>query len=227
MRHIIGVMWFQQMHANWQRALSAQRQLLDVLESQLAAEPTLVPSANNVMAAFQTDPQNIRVIIVGQDPYPTPNLATGIAFAVAANASIPQSLKNIFTELQTDAGGHPDRTLGGWQRQGVWLINRHLTTLHGMPAAHAKAGWQEFTDAAIAHVIQTGKHPIVVILWGKHAQGIAKTVNLQPANRQILVHKSVHPSPLSAYRGFFGSQPFSKANEWLRTHGQQPIDWTC
>ena len=221
-------MWFEQMHSGWQLALSGQRDWLNNAELRLTNESELAPNARLVMTAFELDPAQVRVLILGQDPYPTPGVAVGRAFAVAPSARpIPASLRNIFQELHDDLGGsQPSPDLAGWQRQGVLLLNRHLTTVSRTPGGHFDLGWQRFTDAAIEHLVNREK-PLVLVLWGAQAAGVKKSLGKllakPPAN--IAIIESSHPSPLSAYRGFFGSKPFSAINRQLQLRGSQPIDW--
>lgn len=220
-------MWFEQMHPGWQVLLSPMRARLESLESELSHLDNLVPPAKTVMAAFDADPASVRVVILGQDPYPTPGIAVGRAFA-AGSSSAPASLRNIFLELRSDVPGEgiPDPTLQGWQQQGVFLLNRHLTTLAGHPGAHFGMGWQDFTDAVLAALINLG-HPLALVLWGNQAQQVERALaaEIAAAQERLLILKSVHPSPLSAHRGFFGSRPFSAINAWLVGHGLESIDW--
>lgn len=220
-------MWFQQMHQDWQIALSSWRPWLDALENSLRTETTLAPEAHRVMTALAVSPDVVRVVILGQDPYPTPGHAVGRAFAVDAHiGKLPASLKNIFKELESDTQSSvlPKPDLESWQEQGVLLLNAHLTTLQGHPGAHSKIGWNEFTFAALQHLISLGK-PIAFVLWGSQAQDLVKRLSGIDGNSNILILKSAHPSPLSAYRGFFGSKPFSQVNNWLGSMGSQKIDW--
>ncbi len=163
----------------------------------------------------------VKVVILGQDPYHGPSEAHGLAFSVQAGVKIPPSLRNIYKELSTDLSlstpKHGD--LSTWAKQGVLLLNTSLSVRHKQPGSHAKIGWEIFTD----HIIQTVNqaHPkLVFILWGKHAQSKKALI----ASRHLII-ESPHPSPLSAHRGFLGSKPFSKANDWLKKHELTPIDW--
>jgi uracil-DNA glycosylase len=221
-------MWFEQMHPNWQIALSGQRDWLNETELRLATEREFAPNSQLVMAAFQLDPAQVRVLILGQDPYPTPGVAVGRAFAVAPGTRpLPASLRNIFLELQADLGGsQPSSDLAGWQRQGVLLLNRHLTTVSGTSGGHFDLGWQQFTDAAIEHLM-TRQTPLILVLWGAQAAGVKKSLAefLSKPSANFAIIESPHPSPLSAYRGFFGSKPFSAVNRQLQLGGLQPIDW--
>ena len=199
------------------------RELDGFLEQAEAGGETVFPSREQRFAAFEaTTPQQVRVVILGQDPYPTPGHAHGLAFSVQPGvAPLPKSLKNIYTELAEDLGvsnlsGH----LGPWCEQGVLLLNSVLTVASGQPGSHAKRGWERFTDAVICHLDQS-REGLVFLLWGAYAQKKGKAIDRD----RHLVIESAHPSPLSAYRGFFGSRPFSRINEYLANRGQPPIDW--
>lgn len=218
-------MWFESMHPVWQARLSDLKPHLDEIERGLVGGPRLAPDAASVMAAFHSNPETIRVVIIGQDPYPTPGVAVGRSFAVAQNTAVPASLRNIFRELASDVGGKPPvRNLEGWEAQGVMLLNRHLTTLAGEPAAHSNLGWDKFTDAAIASLVSQSEG-LVLVLWGNHAQQLLKLPILRERADTVRVHASAHPSPLSARRGFFGSKPFSAINGLLSELGISPINW--
>jgi uracil-DNA glycosylase len=227
---ILAGMWFQQMHPLWQQALSGQEALLNRLEQSLSQLPNLAPRPHLVMAAFTADPSKVRVVIVGQDPYPTPGVAVGRSFAVSG-LPVPASLRNMFKELASELAIEPtDVTtsldLHGWQAQGVLLLNRHLTTLEGQAGAHFKEGWQAFTDAAIAHLLAA--NPLtVLVLWGNQAQQLKKTLAqaISDAGERAMLIEGVHPSPLSAHRGFLGSKPFGTINAALQSVGQEPINW--
>jgi uracil-DNA glycosylase len=219
-------MWFEAMHSSWQEWLAPQARSLSHLEESLANMPALAPRKELVMEAFRQDPSAVKVVIVGQDPYPTPGVAIGRAFAVSPETSpVPASLRNIFTELAADiGGGSPQQTLLGWQQQGVLLLNRHLTAIEGESAAHAGAGWEPFTEAAIRALIER-TDGMVLVLWGNHAQTLLKTLGESLDGAPVKVITSAHPSPLSAYRGFFGSKPFSAINAALVGFGKSPINW--
>jgi uracil-DNA glycosylase len=229
---ILAGMWFQQMHPEWQHALEGFRDHIDALETRFARLPNLVPPAHLVFSAFEHDPSAIRVVILGQDPYPTDGFAMGHAFAISEDAGVaegsgtklPASLRNIFTELIADIGGLPPApSLEHWRNQGVLLLNRHLTAEVGNPGAHFGAGWDEITAAVLGYLVRRGT-PLVLVLWGAQAQSVKKVLGLLPAN--VALVESAHPSPLSAYRGFFGSKPFSKVNQLLSSMGSKPIDWS-
>jgi len=213
-------MWFEKMHSSWQTALADQRNLLDSLEVQLARLQDLAPEASKVMAAFEADPRQTKVVILGQDPYPTPGAAIGHAFAVSNGSKMPASLKNIEAELKIDLSAQlSDPELSKWRGQGVWLLNTSLTTLANQPGAHSNSGWQRFTLAALNNL--AAQQPLVILAWGIPARKLVK----QLAGGQIRVVESAHPSPLSANRGFLGSKPFSRANFELQKLGLSPIDW--
>lgn len=226
-------MWFEQMHPGWQLALADWKPFLDAIEFSIAQQPNLAPAPSQVMTAFQLDPELVRVAIVGQDPYPGAGMAVGRAFAVSTEvAKLPQSLQNIITELVADLGADSQRSpqalpsidFLGWQNQGVFLLNRHLTTTLGNPEAHVDLGWDGFTLAAVQHLVIQASPPVLV-LWGAHAQKLLKQLQLIDGSRAPRVIQSAHPSPLSAYRGFFGSKPFSRVNSALLERGLEPIDW--
>lgn len=186
---------------------------------------TVYPPREELFSAFAlTPPEEVRAVILGQDPYHGAGQAHGLAFSVREGTPLPPSLKNIFKELQSDLG-LPAPVCGdltGWARQGVLLLNTVLTVEDGKANSHARLGWQAFTDLVIASLARLPQ-PIAFVLWGAPAQ--KKEPLILPAAGPRLVLKSVHPSPLSAYRGFFGSRPFSGVNEFLLRNGQTPIDW--
>ncbi len=189
------------------------------------AHGAIYPPAHERFAAFQlTPPQRVRVVILGQDPYHEPGQAHGLAFSVRPGVKLPPSLVNIYRELQTDLGIEPGRDgcLAGWAGQGVLLLNTVLSVRAGAANSHKDFGWQTFTDAVV-DAIGTLDQPVVFILWGAQAQKKAASITRSPYPRLAIC--SPHPSPLSAYRGFFGSRPFSRANAFLRAHGQAEIDW--
>ncbi|MGB3304109.1 uracil-DNA glycosylase [Gordonia sp. (in: high G+C Gram-positive bacteria)] len=193
----------------------------DFLRAENAAGRRYLPAGANVLRAF-TDPfDDVRVLIVGQDPYPTPGHAVGLSFSVAPDVQpVPRSLQNIYKEYCDDLG-FPMPTNGDltpWARQGVLLLNRVLTVSPGEPASHRKKGWEEVTECAI-RALAARDEPLVAILWGNDARSLAEWLPDVPTI------ESVHPSPLSASRGFFGSKPFSRANEELMDLGGDPVDW--
>ncbi|ARF78214.1 uracil-DNA glycosylase [Kitasatospora aureofaciens] len=193
----------------------------DFLRAEIAAGRTYLPSGPNVLRAFQQPLADVRVLIVGQDPYPTPGHAVGLSFSVGPEVRpIPASLINIFQEYGNDLGlPQPSNgDLTPWTNQGVLLLNRALTTAPRKPAAHRGKGWEEVTEQAIRALVARGG-PLVAILWGRDAR------NLRPLLGDVPAIESAHPSPYSASSGFFGSRPFSRANELLVRQGAQPVDW--
>ncbi|MEV7188565.1 uracil-DNA glycosylase [Kitasatospora sp. NPDC093102] len=193
----------------------------DFLRAELAAGRTYLPSGPNVLRAFQQPFADVRVLIVGQDPYPTPGHAVGLSFSVAPEVRpIPASLINIYREYGTDLGlPQPSNgDLTPWTQQGVLLLNRVLTVQPRKSGQHRGKGWEAVTEQAIRALVARGG-PLVAILWGSDAR------NLRPLLGSVPSVESVHPSPMSADRGFFGSRPFSRANELLVRQGAQPVDW--
>lgn len=191
------------------------------LNEERAAGHRVLPAGDRILAAFQRPMRDVRVLIVGQDPYPTPGHPIGLCFATARDVRpIPRSLQNIYRELQDDLGippvAHGDLT--AWADHGVMLLNRVLTVRAGAPASHRGKGWEAFTEHAIRTLVARGG-PLVAILWGSDAR------SLGPMLGQVPRIESPHPSPLSAARGFFGSKPFSRANAALEAQGSAPIDW--
>jgi len=176
------------------------------------------PAHDLILAAFESDLESLRCVIVGQDPYPTPGNAMGLAFSVAPTvAKIPASLKNIFAELKNDLGIPTPTTgdLSPWSANGVLLLNRILSTKVGESGSHADIGWKKITNHIASEL---GKRDLVAVLWGRHALELAPLFRLKV--------EGVHPSPLSAYKGFFGSRPFSRVNEILIAEGKKPVDWS-
>lgn len=193
----------------------------DFLRSELAAGRGYLPAGPNVLRAFRAPLQDVRVLIVGQDPYPTPGHPVGLSFSVAPNVRpLPRSLVNIFTELGRDTGcpPPPNGDLSQWAARGVMLLNRVLTVRPGAPGSHRGKGWEEVTQAAITALVARGG-PLVAILWGRDAQ------TLTPLLGEVPTITSAHPSPMSAERGFFGSRPFTRANAALVAQGGAAIDW--
>ena len=213
------------MHPTWQAALADAKPQLEAIEQKLVAHTgEFVPPMTQVMRAFEKPLDEIRVLIVGQDPYPTSGHAIGLSFAVDTNVKpLPRSLKNILIELKDDLGKSvsAEGDLSRWSDQGVLLLNRHLTTDLAQAGAHTDIGWAAFTDKVIGVLNRKIGRKLVAILWGAQAQ------QLRGALCDCTVLASAHPSPLSARRGFFGSKPFSKTNEALIGVGEQPIDWSC
>lgn len=207
------------MHPGWRSLLPEAEELLDRIEASLPEE--YVPAPDLVMRAFESAPEEVRVVIVGQDPYPTAGHAIGLSFAINQGVALPRSLNNMMKELRSDLSDEyasGQLTAGGdltrWVSQGVMLLNRELT----LPGHRL---WQEFTDAALRALVQQLTGRLVVILWGNHA------AKAEPAVAGAVVLRSAHPSPLSASRGFFGSRPYSKANDALESLGLARINWSC
>jgi len=208
-----------QLHPGWRDLLKGSLDLLDRIERELQADAYL-PAREDVMKSLSFDPTQARVLILGQDPYPSAIDAMGLAFSTARrDGKLPASLKNIYRELVDDLDiPHPTSgDLSPWCKQGVVLLNRTLTCAEGESNSHRDIGWREFTDQVVSVLAQQG---VVAILWGANAQEVEHHF---PKSDCI---SSVHPSPLSAYRGFFGSKPFSRANQVLVSKGRQPIDWS-
>lgn len=196
--------------------------LTDFVRGEYLSGKAIYPAPANIFNAFNLCPlDKVKVVIIGQDPYHEPGQAHGLCFSVLPPTPIPPSLINIYKEIESDLG-HPSKTHGdltSWAEQGVLLLNATLTVQAHLAASHAGKGWEQFTDAVIRAVAK--QENIVYMLWGSYAQKKAEFVN--PEKNLIL--KSVHPSPLSAHRGFFGNHHFSRANEYLSEHGKTPIDW--
>jgi uracil-DNA glycosylase len=193
----------------------------DRLRAEVAAGRRYLPAGDRVLRAFQRPLADVRVLIVGQDPYPTPGHPIGLSFAVEEHVRpLPRSLSNIYRELEADLGipPAPHGDLSAWSDQGVMLLNRVLTVAPGAPASHRGWGWEKVTEHAIRELVARDG-ALVAILWGRDA------ANLRPLLGATPVIESPHPSPLSASRGFFGSRPFSRANELLEKQGAAPVDW--
>ena len=215
------------MHHTWVPVLEHERETLTVigefLRQESAAGQAWLPAGDNILRAFARPLPEVRVLIVGQDPYPTPGHAVGLSFSVAPDVRpIPRSLQNIYKELESDLGIPRPTTgdLSPWADQGVLLLNRVLTVRSGEPGSHRGIGWERITDAAIAGLVARDDEPLVAILWGKDAQ----TLEAELPDVPLII--SAHPSPMSADRGFFGSKPFSRANEYLEDLGGDPVDWS-
>ncbi|MBR3148470.1 MAG: uracil-DNA glycosylase [Alphaproteobacteria bacterium] len=197
--------------------------LTEFVRSEYLSGKTIYPEAKNIFNAFNLCPlSNVKVVIIGQDPYHEPHQAHGLCFSVENGTDFPPSLINIYKEIESDLG-HKSITngdLSAWAKQGVLLLNSTLTVRAHIAASHSGKGWEQFTDAVIRAVNETQKN-VVYMLWGSFAQKKAEFVD----NQNNLILKSAHPSPLSAYRGFFGNHHFSRANEYLVENGKTPIDW--
>lgn len=213
---------------NWKRLLGPEGLQLLAAAMERAEEEyekfTVYPPKEEIFSAFHlVEPEDIRAVILGQDPYHEEGQAHGLAFSVGQGVKLPPSLKNIFTELESDIGCKRPQSgdLTPWAKQGVLLLNATLTVRQGEAASHKNLGWQAFTD----HVVKCLgglEQPIAFVLWGSHAQ--KKCTNVASKNPRVAL-LSPHPSPLSAYRGFFGSKPFSKINTFLAENGGKTIDW--
>ncbi len=211
--------------AGWADALAPVADTIaglgDRLRSEVAEGRPYLPAGNNVLRAFQRPLDEVKVLIVGQDPYPTPGHPIGLSFAVDKHVRpLPRSLANIYKELETDLGipPAPHGDLSAWSDQGIMLLNRVLTVRPGAPASHRGWGWERVTEHAIRTLVAR-EQPLVAILWGNDAR------SLQPMLGEVPIIASVHPSPLSASRGFFGSRPFSRTNALLAAQGATPVDW--
>jgi len=211
--------------ADWAEALAPVEdriaQMGRFLREELAAGRTYLPAGDRVLRAFERPLSDVRVLVVGQDPYPTPGHAVGLSFSVAPDVRpLPRSLTNIFKERYDDLGLEPPASgdLTPWADQGVLLLNRVLTVTPGAAGSHRGRGWEVVTERAIMALAARGG-PLVAVLWGRDAQG------LKPMLDDVPWVESAHPSPLSASRGFFGSRPFSRVDDLLRRQGGAPLDW--
>ena len=207
-------------HPSWEAPLAEVEGQIHELGDFLRAQPAYLPAGNDILRAFQDPFDDVRVLIVGQDPYPTPGHPMGLSFSTQPGVAPPRSLVNIYQELQADLGIPPrkDGDLSSWAGQGILLLNRVLTVAPGKPGSHRGVGWERVTEAAIRALAQRDE-PLVAILWGRDAQTAKRFLGDTPCI------ESAHPSPLSARRGFFGSRPFSRANEALRAQGADGVDW--
>lgn len=191
------------------------------LRQEIAAGRPYLPAGDSILRAFAEPMADVKVLITGQDPYPTPGHPMGLSFSTAPDVRpLPRSLANIYVELATDLGIAPadNGDLTPWARQGVLLLNRVLTVRPGAPASHRGKGWEAVTEQAIRALVARNR-PLVAVLWGRDAQG------LKPMLGTTATIESAHPSPLSASRGFFGSRPFSRVNAHLVEQGAEPVDW--
>ena len=214
---------------SWKDALTTEfekdyfKKLTDFVRSEYMSGKTIYPEPKNIFNAFNLCPlDKVKVVIIGQDPYHEPGQAHGLCFSVKSGINFPPSLINIYKEIES-AIGHKSITNGdltSWANQGVLLLNSTLTVQAHIAASHSGKGWEIFTDAVIKAVAENRKH-VVYMLWGSFAQKKAEFVN----KNENLILASAHPSPLSAYRGFFGNHHFSRANEYLVANGETPIDW--
>ena len=211
--------------AGWAQALEPVAPQIaamgEFLRAEIAAGRTYLPAGEHVLRAFKQPFHDVRVLIVGQDPYPTPGHAVGLSFSVAPDVRpIPKSLINIYKEYVDDLGYPPPANgdLTPWAEQGILLLNRALTVQPNKPNSHQGKGWEQVTEQAIK-ALAARSEPMVAILWGRNAR------NLRPLLGDVPCIESAHPSPLSAHNGFFGSRPFSRANQRLEQQGAAPVDW--
>lgn len=215
------------MDAGWARALEPVAGEIaaagQFLRAEIAAGRKYLPAGPNILRAFQQPFDEVSVLIVGQDPYPTPGHAVGLSFSVEPDVRpLPRSLLNIYKEYADDLGLPPPTTgdLSPWSKRGVLLLNRVLTVEPGRSGSHRDKGWEAVTEQAIRALVAREAHPMVAILWGRDAR------TLKPMLEDVPCIESAHPSPMSASGGFFGSRPFSRANEMLEEIGGEPVDWT-
>jgi len=212
--------WWQAIAPFWDRTMPSTLRK-ELLEED--AKNKVYPPENLRFKAFEAcSLDDVKVVILGQDPYHQPSQAMGLSFSVPFGVATPPSLKNIYKELFTDMGcAQPAHgNLSEWAERGVLLLNTALTVRHGEPGSHSKMGWHDFTRAVLSAINSQREH-VVFILWGKHAQGFGDAIDRERHH----VIESAHPSPLGAHRGFFGSKPFSRANTYLSTKGIEPVDW--
>lgn len=196
------------------------------LDQEKLQQKVICPEEKNIFQAFFLTPfDEVKVVIVGQDPYHGPGQAHGLCFSVPVGMAIPPSLKNIYQELTNDIGVKPSTSgcLTGWAKQGVLLLNTTLTVRQGEPLSHFQKGWEQFTDAVI-ECIAREKEGIVFLLWGKNAQEKCDKILFSLKNSHLILH-AAHPSPFSAHKGFIGCRHFSKTNEYLLQQGKEPIQW--
>lgn len=215
-------------HESWKRHLAEEfekpyfKELVDFVKNEYASKKVYPPPAD-IFRAFEWCPfEKVKVVILGQDPYHGPRQANGLCFSVHHGVQNPPSLQNIFKELQGDLGGElrTEGNLEDWAKQGVLLLNATLTVQAGKAGSHQNKGWEIFTDAVIK-ILSEEKEHLVFILWGRYAQEKGAVID----EERHLVLRAAHPSPFSAYSGFFGSKPFSKTNEYLEWNGLEPIQW--
>jgi uracil-DNA glycosylase len=214
-------MFFEAMHRSWQVLLGSRRQLLENIERQLIDTAGITPGLDQVMRAFELPVQNVRVLMLGQDPYPAQGMACGLAFAHAPGTPVPQSLRNLMKELKTDL---PEVSNSGdivkWVDQGVLLLNSALTTQVGLSGEH-QDNWRNFIEVVVAELDRFLAGKLICLSLGAKANKLSQFIE------QGSVVSAPHPSPLSAHRGFFGSKIYSRVNKFLCDQGQDPIDWSC
>jgi uracil-DNA glycosylase len=215
--------------ASWRAAIGGEfdapymRALAVFLQAEAGSGKTIFPDPERIFAALKQTPlEAVKAVILGQDPYHRPGQAMGLSFSVPPGVRVPPSLRNIHKELESDLGLHPPShgCLTAWADAGVLLLNTALTVEEGRPGSHARSGWHRFTDHVLA-AVNARPVPVAFVLWGSDAR---RRAPLLDGNRHLL-HQSEHPSPLSAYRGFFGSRPFSRVNDFLASRGLEPVDW--
>jgi len=215
------------MHESWQEFLKAEfnkpyfKELSEFLHQEYENK-TIFPPKKLVFSAFTTDLNDVKVVILGQDPYHTPGAAEGLAFSVPSSQPVPPSLINIYKEIDSDIGSHknPSGSLRNWRSQGVLLLNTVLTVEAHRAGSHRGKGWETFTTAVISY-LNIHKDNLVFILWGRDARNKKSLID----SSRHLILEAAHPSPLSAYNGFFGCKHFSKCNKYLEEHGKTPIEW--
>jgi uracil-DNA glycosylase len=214
-------MFFQSMDPSWQQLLAASRDSLDQIELELAGLENLTPPQNQVMRAFELPVEDVRVLLLGQDPYPTEAMACGLAFANSPGSKTPQSLKNMMRELESNIPSiSAQGNLASWSDQGVLLLNSALTTVVGVSGAHQEL-WKKFVLEVISSLDQASSGRLVCLSLGAEARKLSELIKLGE------VVYAPHPSPLSAHRGFFGSKIYSRVNQALIERGLEPIDWSC
>jgi uracil-DNA glycosylase len=214
-------MFFQSMDRSWQQLLAPSKEMLDQIEGELAGVQNLTPAQNQVMRAFELPVDEVRVLLLGQDPYPTHGMACGLAFANSPGTKTPQSLKNMMKELESDIPSVSAKAnLASWSNQGVFLLNSALTTVVGASGAHQEI-WKNFILEVISSLDKATSGQLVCLSLGSEARKLSELIRLGE------VVYAPHPSPLSAHRGFFGSKIYSRVNQTLIERGQKPIDWSC
>jgi uracil-DNA glycosylase len=214
-------MFFESMDHSWQLLLGPSRDLLDRIENQVSRISNLTPNRGQVMRAFEIPVEEVRVLLLGQDPYPTDGMACGLAFANTPGTKTPQSLRNLMKELESDLPGvSATADLAKWGNQGVMLLNSALTTEVGSSGTHQNL-WREFIEEVITALDQARNGKLICLSLGLEAKKLAGLINFGE------VVYAPHPSPLSAHRGFFGSRIYSRVNQALSDQGQEPIDWSC
>ena len=214
-------MFFQSMDPSWQKLLAPSKDILDRIELEVASLENLTPGPSQVMRVFELPVPKVRVLLLGQDPYPTDGMACGLAFANSLGTKTPQSLKNLMKELESDIPSvSAQANLASWSNQGVFLLNSALTTVVGVSGAHQEI-WKKFILEVISSLDTASSGSLVCLSLGAEARKLSELIRLGE------VVYAPHPSPLSAHRGFFGSKIYSRVNQALVERGQEPIDWSC